>query len=174
MVLTCPVRTGRTPQDGIIAGRSRREVLRAATLVGLTSGVTLVTGCDFPGGSKKPAAPDPLAPLIAEAVELATRHEAAVAAAPELAGLLGPIAQAHRAHAAELGRVAGAPVPSTAPSVAPAVPAGDRRATLAAIRAAQQQGRDTATKACLAAPEKRAALLGSIAAARATHLEVLK
>jgi hypothetical protein len=142
----------------------------------MTSGVTLVTGCNFPGGSKKPTIPDPLAPLIAEAVELATRHEAAVAGQPELAGLLGPIAQAHRAHAAELSRVTGVPVPSTAPggSAAPSVPAGDRRATIAALRAAEQLGRDSAAKACLAAPEKRAALLGSIAAARATHLEVLK
>ncbi|GAB3972305.1 hypothetical protein [Plantactinospora veratri] len=46
--------------------------------------------------------------------------------------------------------------------------------TLRQLREAEQQGRDAAAKACLEAPANRAALVGSVTAARATHLEVLR
>jgi hypothetical protein len=63
----------------------------------------------------------------------------------------------------------GAASPGAAPSGAPA----DARGTLAALRAGEVGGRRAAAGACLAAPAERAALLGSIAAARATHAEAL-
>ncbi|MFC4105185.1 hypothetical protein [Micromonospora zhanjiangensis] len=147
-------------------------MLRAAGLAALTTGTPLVTGCDLFGGSS-PAGPDPLRPLLTEAVDLAGRYAAAATAHPDLAALLDPIARAHRSHAAELGRLAGVPVPSDVPGGSPGAPTGDSGATLAALRSAEQRGQDSATRACLAAPAESAALLGSIAAARATHLAAL-
>jgi hypothetical protein len=45
---------------------------------------------------------------------------------------------------------------------------------LAQLRGAEQQARQTAADVCVSAPADRAALVGSIAAARASHAEVLK
>jgi len=49
----------------------------------------------------------------------------------------------------------------------------DRAGIIAALRAAETAGQTEALSACLGAPSYRAALLGSIAAARASHLVVL-
>jgi hypothetical protein len=54
------------------------------------------------------------------------------------------------------------------------VSASDAKTALAQLRTAEREGRDAAARACVEAPKKRAALLGSIAAARATHAEVLR
>jgi hypothetical protein len=152
-------------------------VVRAAALVALVGTTGSLTGCGlFDNEPDPPPAPDPLAPLIGGALDLAARYEAAVAAFPELADRLGPVAEAHRAHAAELARVTRITLPSTA---APSAPAGDSgagtaSATLAQLREAEQQGREAAAKACTEAPANRSALVGSIAAARASHLEVVR
>lgn len=176
MVLTCPVRTDNTADSaGGRAGWSRRRVLRGAALLAAATGTApLAAGCGlFDGGPDRSPAQDALAPLLAGALDLAGRHEAAAAAFPELADRLSPLAQAHRAHAAELARVTGATLPSGSPS--PAGPPGDSAAAaLAALRTAEQQGRDAAAAACIAAPRARATLVGTVAAARATHLEVLR
>ncbi|MEV1289987.1 hypothetical protein [Micromonospora sp. NPDC049679] len=160
------------------AGRalSRRGVLRLAA--GATLGVpaAALTGCGlFDRGEKPPPAPDPLAPLLASAWELAARHDAAAAAHPDLSARLTPLAEAHRAHAAELARITGTTPPTTTPSggTRSAEP-GDAKTTLAGLRSAEREGQAAAAEACRTAPGARAALLGSIAAARATHVEVLK
>ncbi|SCF31738.1 hypothetical protein GA0074695_5512 [Micromonospora viridifaciens] len=132
-----------------------------------------LTGCDLFDGDK-PKPPDPLEPLAAESADLAGRYRAAVAAASALADRLTPIADAHQAHADELRRVIGRPAPSGTPAASPTVAATDPDGLLAELRQAEQQARTNAAKACAAAPAERAALLGSIAAARATHLEALK
>ncbi|MBO4210471.1 hypothetical protein GSF22_31435 [Micromonospora echinofusca] len=136
---------------------------------------TALAGCDLLDGRPAPdPTPDPLAPLLTGALDLADRYAAAAAAAPELAGRLDPIAEAHRAHAAELARVTGT-TPSGRPGGSPTGPVtGTAAQLLADLRAAEQQGRDEAVRACTEAPAERAALLGSIAAARATHLEALR
>lgn len=134
-----------------------------------------MAGCDLlDRGPDTPPAPDPLAPLASGAQELAIRYEAAIAAHPELAGQIEPVARAHREHAAELARVAGVALPSPGPGSSPTTPTGDAKATLAALRAAEQDARTAAAQACLSAPADRAALLGSIAAACTTHLEVVR
>ena len=51
--------------------------------------------------------------------------------------------------------------------------ADDPAAAVVALRAAEQAGQADASTACLAATAEHAALLGSIAACRATHVEVL-
>ncbi|MEO3924505.1 hypothetical protein ABGB07_11685 [Micromonosporaceae bacterium B7E4] len=170
------MRTGNTNQTIGAAGRSRREVVRAVALAALVGATGPLTGCGLFGGEPDPPPPpDPLAPLITGALDLAARYEAAVAAFPELADRLRPVAEAHRAHAAELSRVTGTALPSaTATAPAPGTGAGGVSETLGQLREAEQQGRDAAAKACTAAPAARAALVGSIAAARATHLEVLR
>lgn len=175
MVLTWPVRSGNTYIHDNGPGRSRRWLLRTAgATVGLAAAGAL-SACDLFGGDDPPPAPDPLAPLLADARDLAARHEAAAAAHPALADRLTPIAQAHRAHEAELvrvTRVSPSPSASGATSAPPQIPA-DADAAVAELRTAEEAGHKLAQEACLAAPAERAALLGSIAAARATHLEVL-
>jgi hypothetical protein len=64
------------------------------------------------------------------------------------------------------------PSPSAASTSGPALP-GDRAGLIAVLRTAERKGQEDAVAACLAAPSYRAALLGSIAACRATHLVVL-
>ncbi|MFY1669186.1 hypothetical protein ACN27G_04380 [Plantactinospora sp. WMMB334] len=153
-------------------------MVRAAALLGFVGATAPVTGCGlFDGEPDPPPPPDPLAPLITGALDLAARYDAAVAAHPELADRLRPVAEAHRAHAAELARVTGTALPSATPTAsAPATDpgAGTATATLGGLREAEQQGREAASRAAAEAPAGRAALVGSIAAARATHLEVLR
>lgn len=179
MVLTWAVRSAEEDQNRGVRGWSRRAALRGAALTAVAAAP--LTGCDLFDRRPAPKRPDPLAPLISDALDLAARYEATVAGYPDLAERLTPVAQAHRAHAAELARVAGTAVPSapaggsgTAGSPAAQPSTSDVKTALAALRAAEQQGREAIGKACLDAPERRAALLGSIAAARATHLEVLR
>ncbi|MGN9907368.1 hypothetical protein ACTMTJ_07385 [Phytohabitans sp. LJ34] len=136
-----------------------------------------ISGCGLFGDDEEkaqPPAPDPLAPLLAEARSLAGQHEAAIAAFPVLAERLTPVAEAHREHAAALAKVIKTPEPSASASASPSPPAGDAKGTLAALRAAEQKCQKAAAQACQAAPAERAALLGSIAAACATHLEVVR
>jgi hypothetical protein len=171
MVLTCPVARGRTTPHGREFGYSRRNLLRVGALLALVGGTAPLTGCD-PFDRDDTPAPDPLEPLAVQARELAARHRAALAADPGLAGLLTPIAEAHEAHAAELARLTGRATPTPAPS--PGATGTDRASTLAALREAERAGRTSAAKLCAEAPAERAALVGSIAAARATHVEALK
>ncbi|GAB2919132.1 hypothetical protein GCM10027280_02710 [Micromonospora polyrhachis] len=151
--------------------RSRRSVLRVAGLLTLAAATGPLAACGLFDDSEPE--PDPLAPLLAGALDLAALYEAAVAADPTLADRLTPIAQAHRAHAEELARVTRVTLPNSTPTAGPTLPTGDRKSMLTALRSAEQQGQAAATTACLSTPAHRAALVGSIAAARATHLELL-
>jgi hypothetical protein len=71
-----------------------------------------------------------------------------------------------------LAREIGIPAPSGAPSP-PASPSA-APSTVQALLAAEQDARKDAEKACLEGPSYRAALLGSIAACRASHQEALR
>ncbi|MEV4757518.1 hypothetical protein AB0J86_20720 [Micromonospora sp. NPDC049559] len=169
------MRIGIPDQNHRPPGHSRRAVLRAGALASVTAVTAPLAGCDlFDGSDERDRGPDPLAGLVTGALDLAARHEAAAAAFPDLAARLTPIAQAHRAHAAELARVIATPLPSGAPTVPAGGAETDDRATLAALRKAEQRGQEEATRLCVDAPASRAALVGSIAAARATHAEVLR
>lgn len=112
--------------------------------------------------------------MVDESLALAAANQASAAAHPELADRLGPIAEAHTAHATELARVIGVALPSTVAAAPTTAPAADPTGALAALRALEKTAQQSATVACAAAPAERAALLGSIAAARATHQEALK
>ncbi|MGC5017817.1 hypothetical protein [Micromonospora sp. DT47] len=149
-------------------------MLRAGALLAIGGTAVPLTGCDLFDGDEPAPPPDPLEPLAGESRELAARHRAAIAADPGLADRLTPIADAHAAHADELWRVIGRPVPSGSAAPTTGAAGTDPDSLLAGLRDAEQRGRETAAKACAAAPGERAALLGSIAAARASHLEALK
>ncbi|MFI7518306.1 hypothetical protein [Micromonospora globbae] len=165
---------GRTAQRIPAPGHSRRGLLRAGGLLALGAAAAPLAGCDLLGGDDEaPKAPDPLRPLLDEALTLATAYQDAATAHPDLAARLTPIAEAHRAHAGELARLIGITPPSSTPAPSGA-PSTDPDATLADLRQRERAGRDAAVAACASAPAERAPLVGSIAAARATHLEALK
>jgi hypothetical protein len=168
MVLTVPVQT--VDEE---AGPSRRTVLRAL-LGGMLAAIPLA-GCDDSGPADSgPKAPDPLIQFYRDTAALLARFEAAITAVPALAARLSPLRDDHRAHlqalAKEIGPEAGSP--SAAPPSAPPAPA-DAGGVIAALLAAEKEAAAAARTACVTAPSYRAALLGSIAAARASHAEVL-
>jgi hypothetical protein len=146
-------------------------VLGAVVLAGLAG----TAGCGLIDEKPSPAPPpDPLAPMIAEAQALAAAYRSAAASLPDLAARLTPMAADHDAHAQELATLIVTPLPSAPGSAAPsASPSATVAATVAALRAAETAAVATASAACLAAPAGRVALLGSIAACRASHLEAL-
>ncbi len=152
-------------------GHSRRKALRLGALLTLGGAVTPLVGCD--PFDRDPAPPDPLAPMIDEALALAAAYRDAATAHPTLADQLTPITEAHAAHAAELARLTETAPPSATPTPS-TTPTLDPDAALTGLREREQAASETAFQACLAAPAERAALLASIAAARASHLEALR
>jgi hypothetical protein len=145
---------------------TRRTILGATAAASL--GATTLAGCGiFGNGPDQPSSPDPLQHVLDEAVALAAAYDRAAANQPGLAKRLTPLAADHRAHITELTRAIGTPPPSAS---AP----GDAVATLKSLRAAEQAAQKTANTACRQAPAARAALVGSIAACRATHAEALR
>jgi hypothetical protein len=167
MVLTGPVRMSDT-------GHTRRRLLGAGLGTGVA--VTSLAGCGLLDEKPSPpAVPDPLRPLLDEALALAAAFERAAAARPALAARLTPLAADHRAHATELARLTGAAAPSASAAPSGATPAAEGdAATLTALRIAEQTAQRNAVTACREAPAARAALVGSIAACRATHIEALR
>ena len=151
-------------------GLTRRRVLR--TTAGATVAATALTGCSLFDVEPEPTPePDPLQPLLDEALALAAAYDRAAVTRPDLAERLAPLASDHRAHAAELSRVIGGGVPSAAPSGSAAPDPGR---TLPELRAAEQKAQRTATMSARTVPSDRAGLVGSIAACRATHAEALR
>ncbi|HWS31236.1 MAG TPA: hypothetical protein VN408_00685 [Actinoplanes sp.] len=138
----------------------------------VAAGSTALAGCGLFGDDSEPEPqPDPLQPVLDEALALAAAYDRVILATPNLAARLTPLADDHRAHAAELTRLIGAAVASAAPSASAPPAATDTTATL---RKAEQTAQKTAIAACTAAPRERAMLVGSIAACRATHAEALR
>ena len=174
---------------------SRRSLIIAAG--GLAAGA--LAGCQL--GDPPPQwhpAPDRLLPLLAATIALVERYDAAIKAVPSLAERLAPLRDDHKAHVVALAREIGlderapltgvtippAPTPSLSspgPSRAPSsptpstfTPPSDPAAALAVLAADEKSAQAAAEAACLVAPSYRAALLGSIAACRASHREVLQ
>jgi len=143
-------------------------------LAGTVAGAALA-GC-WPNSTRKPSppSPHPLTPALGGTQALVDRYQATIAGYPDLADRLQPLLADHQAHLAALRKAMGLPAPSASASVpATASGAADQDAAVAALKAAEQSGRTEAVTACLAAPATHAPLLGSIAACRATHVEVL-
>jgi hypothetical protein len=151
-------------------GHTRRRVLGAAA--GATLGAAALAGCTVFDDDPGPQQADPLQPVLDEALALAAAYDRAAVAQPTLSKRLIPLAADHRAHAAELAKVIGAKLPSSA-AAAPSAPAGGA-AALAELRRAEQKAQRNAAAACLVAPAGQAVLVGSIAVCRATHAEALR
>jgi hypothetical protein len=167
MVLTWPVGMKQ-------AGYTRRRVLGGTAGVALSA--TALAGCGLFGGddddAKKKAA-DPLTPILTEALALAAAYDRAAASQPGLSKRLTPLAADHRAHVAALAKAIGEAAPSAAPS-APSAAAGDAAGLLAELRKAEQAALRTAAAVAKTTTADRAALVGSVAACRATHAEALR
>jgi hypothetical protein len=154
-------------------------VLRSAAAALTAAGLA---GCDLGRQSAEPPpGPDPLAPFLAQTRKLAQQYDTAITTVPSLSARLTPLRDDHRAHVAALERETGSfgtPSGSAEPSATePPRPAGPADATpagvLAALAAAEKAAQAQAEQACLSAPTYRAALLGSIAACRASHRTAL-
>lgn len=154
---------------------TRRAFLRAAlTLTGVAATAGLA-GCDL--FSPAPTAPPPgsaqhdLDGFLADTVALRDQYAATITALPELSAALTPVHDDHKAHVDALAAALGL----AAPSAGAAAAAGPTRAAaITALAAHEKSARDAAITACVAASGRLAPLLGSIAAARASHLEVIK
>jgi hypothetical protein len=170
-------------RDGDARRWSRRSVLGAAALAGTAA---TASGCTWLGSPEpEPPPPDPLEPLLADTRALVARYERARAAHPDLTDALAPLRDAHAAHVAALRELIGLPDPATPspgatppPSPTPTAAAAgdiadDPDEAVGDLREAEAEAFEDVMERCLAAPPERTALLGSICAARATHLEVL-
>lgn len=153
--------------------RPRRSVLAAGTLAVAAAG--LASGCSILAPDEPetitPQDADALRAVAGESLDLAGRYDAAIARTPDQAAKLTPIRDAHREHAAAIGRSLDA---SVAPSPAPSASAsGGASGLLKALQTAERAAAERATSACLAVASHHAPLIGAIAAARASHAEAL-
>lgn len=158
---------------------------RAVLTAGATSLAGIAAGCTWLGpGQQEPPPPDPLEPLLTDTRALAGRYARTLVAHPDLTKRLAPLRAAHLAHAAALRDEIGGAEPTTVPPgntfpAAIASPVGvsdvpaDPEDALSSLREQEESAREAAREACLQAPVERTGLLGSICAARASHLEVL-
>jgi hypothetical protein len=180
MVLYGPVRNDATSgNDRRRAGRlpaARRDLL-----AGLAGGVLAATlaGCKIGGSptSTPSTGPHPLAAITSGTVALVTAYQAAVVTQPTLADKLQPVLDDHVTDLAALRGAMGRSAPSASAASGGSSPVvGTETApadALAALRTIERSAQAEAVTACLAASAQYAALLGSIAACRATHAEVL-
>jgi hypothetical protein len=155
----------------------RRGFLRTVGGVLGVAGAAALTGCDVLGSGQatKPPLPNPLTSFLRDTVALANLYDAAIKHTPVLSPILTPPRDNHRAHAQALAKALELPAPNASAGPSPtAAPTGDRAAVLATLVAAETAGHDAAVQACVATTARLAPLVGSIAAARASHLEVLK
>ncbi len=140
------------------------------------AGMTL-SGCGLLAGDPPP--PHPLLSTLRDIRTLLDRYEAVIAAQPALAGRLGPLRDNHRAHLTTVAKLIGTTA-SESPSPANPSPTGtaaaptDEAGAVRALQEAERTGEEVAGRACLAAGPQYAGLLGSIAACRASHREVLR
>jgi len=175
MVFTCRVHRDATPSSAPVPGPAR---LRRRSLLGAAGGGLVALGAagcgPFTGGPATAPAPAELHQVLAGAVTLVSWYQATLLAQPGLADRLGPLLADHSAHVAALLTAAGQPTsPAPSPTATPSAVPGDEAAALAQLRSAEQAAQAVAVDACVAAPAGYAALLGSIAACRASHAEAL-
>ncbi len=160
--------------SGVHSGITRRGLLRAVAATASLAGVSAAAGCDLFGGSgdsQEDATPE-MRDLLAGTAALAAAYEGAIDRVPSLTNRLTGPRDAHRAHAQALAQALGLPAPGTA-SGAGSGPS-DSAGALAALVELESDGLEAARQACLDGPGRLASLVGTIAAARACHLEILR
>jgi hypothetical protein len=160
-------------QDVPVSTFTRRGFLRALLGVTGAAGIGLTGGCGLLGGSDPgPPPPDPLLGFLVDTNVLVGLYDAALARVPSLGPAIATVRNNHRAHATVLAKAINGPTPG--PTGGPSGAPQDRATVLAALVEAETKAHDAAIEACLGATARLAPLVGSIAAARATHLEVLR
>jgi hypothetical protein len=160
---------------------SRRGVFGLAGAVLAAAGLAGTAGCTHGSGKPAPSpSPDPLAPVLSGTEALIDLYAATSAVQPSLAAKLDPLLAEHRAHAVALRTAMGlASASASASGGAPSLGTSgvtvpdDPAAALTAVVGAERAAQVAAVKDCLASRPEHAGLLGSIAASRACHLEVL-
>jgi hypothetical protein len=185
MVLDCSV----FPDQPRLRGLTRRAALFGAGAAGLA-----LAGCTSAPSRALPTVAtvnsDPLGSLYTETLALITLYDQTTATAPLLGTLTGPLREEHRQHAIALASLMGiaAPAISAGPAAAgrsaqptpvpvPAATVSADPGTAAArtiLTSAETTAEDNAVTACLAAPSARSAILASIAASRASHVDALR
>ncbi|MGH3662561.1 MAG: hypothetical protein ACRDT8_00720 [Micromonosporaceae bacterium] len=152
---------------------NRRATLARMAVAGLGTGLTLA-GCSWIDGEPEP--PHPLLGVLSGARDLSARHRATLKAHPNLADRLHPLRDNHRTHMKQLVRLIGAEAASPSPSGSgsPAAAPEREEAALNQLRRAERDAAEAAVTACLKAPADHAGLVGSIAACRFSHWEVLR
>jgi hypothetical protein len=191
MVLDCAVLPDKT--------LTRRAALTGAVALAL-AGCTSTPARARPTGVT--VSSDPLGPLYSETLALITLYDQTTVANPALGMLTGPLREDHRQHAIALAAQMSIVAPAVSaspgnigrPTTAPAPSGGGSTGTgstgtgstdtaspdpnVAAARMtlsdAETTAQANAVAACLAAPAARSAVLASIAACRATHVDVLR
>lgn len=154
---------------------SRRAVLT-------TGGALALAGC-LPGSGGPQPQPDPDLRLrlrvATEITELGAAYAAAMAAHPDLASRLAPLAVEHRAHVAALRGPAGSAAPdspasrsgpATPPPEVPATPA----ATLAWLTGLEHRATQRRRRQALLAGPGLARLLASVGSCEAAHAALLE
>lgn len=153
---------------------TRRRALLAGGLAGTAAALAGCWKSSSGGGSGAKGRSHPLAGMLTGTLALVARYDATIAAQPALAARLAPLRAEHWTHATALGAAMGQAVPSGAASPSGAAAPTDARTVLATLRAVETAAQRDAVSACLASAPGYAALLGSIAACRATHVEALQ
>lgn len=180
MVLTMAVRTGSAHPRRSFLGATG-AVAGALAGAGIAGPTLLLAGCSLPDalGSDEPETraltdADTLRAVADESLLLASRLDAAITELPDAAPRLTPLRDAHREHAAAVGRSLGE---SQQPSVASASPSeasrGGSTAAFKALATAERAAAERAAAACIQVEPHHAPLIGTIAAARASHAEAL-
>jgi hypothetical protein len=143
---------------------------RRTALAGMLAAGLATTGCDLLAGDQPP---HPLRRLLTDARALGDLYRRTIAGHAGLAERLDPLRKDHQVHVRTLAKLIG-PQASASPSGAapPAVP-DDEPAAMDALRKAEQDAAGHAVKLCLKTSREYAGLVGSIAACRTVHLEVL-
>lgn len=159
--------------SGVHSGITRRGLLRAVAATASLAGVSAAAGCDLFGGSgdgQEDATPE-MRDLLAGTAALAAAYEGAIDRVPSLTGRLSGPRDAHRAHVEALAQALGLPMPQS-----PGSGSGpsDSAGALSALVELESDGVEAARQACLDGPSRLASLVGTIAAARACHLEILR
>jgi hypothetical protein len=157
----------------------RRRAILAAGVATATAG--LLTGCRVPqlltgdrSGGISTADLAALRSVASESLQLATRYDSAIgSAAGDQAAVFTAIRGAHREHHAAIIRALEDNSVTTTATPAASPSASGSGSTAKDLAAAERSAADRASAACVQVAATHAPLVGTIAAARASHAEAL-